>query len=150
MKNSILEEESDRGITYLPNSLRHVYNTPSTNGKTKVSESTVNTYPIFFAHDIVPLANSISKLHEMLLDINDISKPVGLKMHLGKTKVTRNKHVNDNVIVDGKKIEEIDWYVYLRNVVNKDHNQVQEMKRRFRQGWGVFCKLRQKCADETE
>ena len=43
-----------------------------------------------------------------------ISNPVGLKMHLGKTKVVCNKHVNkDDAIVNGKKIEEVDRYVYL-------------------------------------
>ena len=70
---------------------------------------------LIFADDIVLIANSTSKLQEMLQDIHDISKPVGLKMHLGKTKVMCNKHVNkDDVIVDGKKIEEVDRYVYLR------------------------------------
>ena len=56
----------------------------------------------------------------MLQDIHDISKPVGLKMHLGKTKIMCNKHVNkDDVIVDGKKIEEVDSYVYLGQMVTK-------------------------------
>ena len=60
----------------------------------------------------------------MLQDIHDISKPVGLKMHLGKTKIMCNKHVNkDDVIVDGKKIEEVDSYVYLGQMVTKDHDQ---------------------------
>ena len=49
----------------------------------------------------------------MLQDIHGISKPVGLNTHLGKTKVMCNKHVNkDDVIVDGKKIEEVDRSVY--------------------------------------
>ena len=62
---------------------------------------------LIFADDIVLIANSTSKLQDMLQDIHDISKPVGLKMHLGKTKIMCNKHVNkDDVIVDGKKIEE--------------------------------------------
>ena len=78
----------------------------------------------------------------MLQDIHDISKPVGLKMHLGKTKIMCNKHVNkDDVIVDGKKIEEVDSYVYLGQMVTKDHDQIQEMKRRIGQGWSAFCKL---------
>ena len=52
---------------------------------------------------IVLIAKSTSNLQEMLQDIHDISKPVGLKMHLGKTKVICIKHVNkDDVIVDGK------------------------------------------------
>ena len=40
---------------------------------------------LIFADVIVLIANSTSKLKEMLQDIHDISKPVGLKMHLGKT-----------------------------------------------------------------
>ena len=65
----------------------------------------MDTYPtLFIADDIVFIDNSTSKLPEMLQDIHDISKPVGLKMHLGKTKIMCNKDVNkDNVIVDGEK-----------------------------------------------
>ena len=49
--------------------------------------------------------------------------------HYKKTKVMRNKHVNkDDVIVDGKKIEEVDGFVSLEQMVTKDHDQVQEMK----------------------
>ena len=78
----------------------------------------------------------------MLQDIYDISKPVGLKMHLGKTKVMCNKHVNkDNVIVNERKIKEVNRYVYLGQMVTKDHDQVQEMKRRIGQGWSAFGKL---------
>ena len=92
----------------------------------------VNTYPnLFLADDIVLIANSTSKLHEMLQGFHDISKPVGLKIHLENTKVMCNKHVNkDDVIIDGRKIEEVDRYVYLRQPVVKDHDQVQQMKRR--------------------
>ena len=98
--------------------------------------------PLHGRHDIVPIANSTSKLQETLQDIHDISKPGGLKMHLGKTKVMCNKHVNkDDVIVNGKKIEEVDRYVYLGQMVTKDHGQVQEMKRRIGQGWSAFGKL---------
>ena len=62
-------------------------------------------------------------------------------MHLRKTKVMCNKHVNkDDVTVDGKKIEEVDRYVYLGQKVTKVHDQV-EMKGRIRQGWSSFCKL---------
>ena len=63
-------------------------------------------------------------------------------MYLEKTEVMCNKHVNkDDVIVDGKKIEEVDRYVYLGQMVTKDHDQIEEMKRRIGQGWSAFCKL---------
>ena len=146
MKNSNLEEEPDRETTSLPNCLRHVCNTPSSTRSTGKQrcvriDSEYLSY-LIFADDIVLIANSTSKLQEMLQDIHDINKPVGLKMHLGKTKVMCNKHVNkDDVIVDGKKIEEVDSYVYLGKMVTKDHDQVQEMIRRIGQGWSTFCKL---------
>ena len=139
-----MEEEPDKETTSLPNCLRHVCNTPSSTrstGKTKgVRIDDEYLSHLIFADDIVLIANSTSKLQEMLQDIHDISKPVGLKMHL---KIMCNKHVNkdDDVIVDGKKIEEADRYVYLGQIVTKDHDQIQEMKRRIGQGWNAFCKL---------
>ena len=77
-------------------------------------------------------------------------------MHLAKTKVMCKKHVNkDDVVVDGKKVEEIDRYLYLEQMVTKDHDQVHEMQRRIGQGWSAFCKLDnimrdKKCANETQ
>ena len=63
-------------------------------------------------------------------------------MHLGNAKVMCNKDVNkDDVIIDGKKLEEFDKYIYLGQMVTKYQNQVQEMKRRIGQGWNAFCKL---------
>ena len=63
---------------------------------------------------VVLIANSTSKLQEMLQDIHDISKPLGLEVHLEKIKVICNKHViKGDVIVHWKKIKEVDWYVYL-------------------------------------
>ena len=61
----------------------------------------------------------------MFQDTHDISRPVGLKMHLGKIKVMCNKYVNkDDVIVNGKKIEKVDGYVYFGQMVTKDQVQV--------------------------
>ena len=60
-----------------------------------------------------------------------------------------NKHVNkDDVIVDGKKIEEVDSYVYLGQMVTKDHDQIHEMKRRIGQdgvrsvNWTTSCETK--------
>ena len=109
-----------------------------------------------FAYNIVLIANYTLRLQEMLQNIHDISKLFGRKMHLGKTKVMCNKHVNkDDVIVNGKKIEEVKRYAYLGQMITKDHGQVQEMKMRIRQGWSAFGKLNnimrdKKRAIETE
>ena len=76
---------------------------------------------IIFADYIFLIANSPSKLMEMLQNMHDISNPVSLKMHLLKTKLMCNKYVNkDNVTVDKKKFEEFDKYVYFGKMVTKD------------------------------
>ena len=40
-----------------------------------------------------------------------------------------------------EKIEEVDRHIYLRQMVAKDHDQVQEIRMRIGQEWSVFCKL---------
>ena len=45
------------------------------------------------------------------------------------------------MIVDGKKVKEIDRYVYLGQMVTKKYHQVQYMKRKIGQEWSAFGKL---------
>ena len=53
-----------------------------------------------------------------------------------------NKHViKDDVIVDEKKIEEVNRYVYLGKMIIRVHDQVQVLKRRIGQGWSASGKL---------
>ena len=76
----------------------------------------------------------------MVQDILETSKPVGLNMHLGKTKVMCNPGVNKTDInINGRKIKEVDNYIYLSQT--KDHEQEQELKHRIGLGWTAFGKL---------
>ena len=77
----------------------------------------------------------------MLNDIHLRSKPVGLNMHLGKTKVMLNPYTSSApIIVDGKTIEEVESYIYLGKVVTKDGDLLPEVKRRIATGVGSFWK----------
>ena len=78
----------------------------------------------------------------MLQDIYETSKPVGLNMHLGKTKVMCNSVVNKMAIsINGRKIKEVNSYIFLIQIVTKDHNQEQEFRCRIGLGWTTFGKL---------
>ena len=86
----------------------------------------------------------------MLQVIHDISKPVRFKIHLRKTKVMCNKYENKgDVFVYGKKIDETDRFVYFLQMMTKDHDQVQEMKRRNGQGWSSICTLNNIMRDKS-
>ena len=82
------------------------------------------------------------ELQKMVQDNHETSKPVGLNMHLGKTKVMCNPAVNKtDISINGRKIKEVDNYIYLGQMVTKDHNQEQELRCRICLGWTAFGKL---------
>ena len=61
---------------------------------------------------------------------------------MGKTKVMCNSAVNKmDISISGGKIEEVDSYIYLGQMVTKDHNQEQELRHRIGLGWTMFGKL---------
>ena len=63
-------------------------------------------------------------------------------MNLGKGKVMCNIQVNKgDVIVEVEYIEDIDKFVYLGQILTKDHDQVKVMNRRIGQGHHAFRKL---------
>ena len=78
----------------------------------------------------------------MVQDIYETSKPVGLNIHLGKTKGMHNPVVNKpDINTNGRKIEELNNYIYLSQMMTKDHNQEQELRCRIGLGWTAFGKL---------
>ena len=78
----------------------------------------------------------------MAQDTPETSKPIGLNMYLGKSKVMCNPVVKKmDINVNGRKIEKVDSYIYLSQMVTKDHNQDQEMRCRIGLDWTAFGKL---------
>ena len=97
---------------------------------------------LIFTDDIVLTAKSTSELQKMLQDIHETHKLIGLNMHLGKTKVMCNPGVNKTDInISGRKIKDIDNYIYLSQMVTKDCNQEQELRCIIGLGWTAFGKL---------
>ena len=59
-----------------------------------------------FTDDIVMMVNTLQELDKMINDIHTTSKPVGLSLHVRKTKVTFNKQASPaNIVVDSATIE---------------------------------------------
>ena len=96
---------------------------------------------LIFADDIILIAHTPQE-QEMLIDINNYSKPVGLNMHLGKTKIMLNNHTEKATVeVDGKATEEVEKYIYLGKTVSRDGDLMPEIKRRITLGWAAFNKV---------
>ena len=97
---------------------------------------------LIFADDIVLIAKSTSELQKMVQHIHETSKSVGLNMHLGKNKAMCNPAVNKTDInINARKIKDMDNYIYLGQMVTKDHDQEQELRHRIGLGWTAFGNL---------
>lgn len=59
-----------------------------------------------FADDIVLISPDIEELKAMLTELNEISKKIGLKMNLNKTKVMST--IQDSITIDKTTLQKVD------------------------------------------
>ena len=95
-----------------------------------------------FADDIFLCTETPQELQQMLQELSDESRRMGLKMNIAKTKVmvVDNTPININNVL----IENVQGYVYLgQHYSLKEKNQDKEIQRRIMAGWAAvlarFC-----------
>ena len=96
---------------------------------------------IRFADDIFLCTETPQELQQMLQELSDESRQMGLKMNITKTKVM----VVDNtpIHVNNVLIENVPGYVYLgQHYSLKEKNQDKEIQRRIMAGWAAYAKHR--------
>ena len=89
-----------------------------------------------FADDIFLRTETPQKLQQMLQELSDESRRMGLKMNIAKTKVmvVDNTPINVNNVL----IENVQGYVYLgQHYSLKENNQGKEIQRRIMAGWAA-------------
>ena len=94
-----------------------------------------------FADDIFLCTETPQELQQMLQELSDESRRMGLKMNIAKTKVmvVDNTPINVNNVL----IETVQGYVYLgQHYSLKEKNQDKEIQRRIMAGWAAYAKHR--------
>ena len=94
-----------------------------------------------FADDIFLCTETPQELQQMLQELSDESRRMGLKMNIAKTKVmvVDNTPININNVL----IENFQGYVYLgQHYSLKEKNQDKEIQRRIMAGWAAYAKHR--------
>ena len=94
-----------------------------------------------FADDIFLCTETPQELQQMLQELSDESRRMGLKMNIAKTKVmvVDNTPININNVL----IENVQGYVYLgQHYSLKEKNQDKEIQRRIMAGWAAYAKHR--------
>lgn len=93
-----------------------------------------------FADDIVLISSDVHELSNMLEQLNNASKKIGLKMNIAKTKIISN--TKEQIYIDGTKLENVEEYIYLGHVIKiGKENQTAEIKRRIKLAWAGFGKM---------
>ena len=96
---------------------------------------------IRFADDIFLCTETLQELQQMLQELSDESRQMGLKMNITKTKVmvVDNTTINVNNVL----IENVPGYVYLgQHYSLKEKNQDKEIQRGIMAGWAAYAKHR--------
>ena len=94
-----------------------------------------------FADDIFLCTETPQELQQMLQELSDESRRMGLKMNIAKTKVivVENTPINVNDVL----IENVQGYVYLAQHYSlKEKNQDKEIELRIMAGWAEYAKHR--------
>ena len=92
-----------------------------------------------FADDIALIGNNGTEIEEMMNELNEESKKLGLKINFKKTKVMYNAHASKSkVYIGNQEIEMVDEYIYLGQLVSMQTDKSNEVKRRIAAGWIAF------------
>ena len=97
---------------------------------------------IDFADDLCLLSQRMDDMKEKLEELNEEGKKVGLKINYEKTKEIRlNTRNHQQLVVNGKIIEEVDYFKYLGSVVSKSGGTDEDVTGRIKKAKGAFAQL---------
>ncbi|XP_014676817.1 PREDICTED: uncharacterized protein LOC106816711 [Priapulus caudatus] len=92
------------------------------------------------ADDILLIANSLEESQEIIIELNDASKTVGLHMNFKKTQVMINEKLDEDIEikVENETIQQVDLYIYLGQRISVTPSKEEGIKRRIKLGWQAF------------
>ena len=93
-----------------------------------------------FADDIVLFATSQQIIQQMLQEIHNKSKSVGLQLNFNKTKIMTN-HIKHPILIGNHQIEYVSEYIYLGQTISFTNRSDKEINRRITLTWKKFWSL---------
>ncbi|KAJ8735284.1 hypothetical protein PYW07_006904 [Mythimna separata] len=94
-----------------------------------------------FADDLILFSECPKILEQMLQELSEESIKAGLTMNTTKTKIMTNSSQTYNIIVNMEKIEYVDEYIYLGQLIATTDTMHKEIDRRIANTWKRFWSL---------
>ena len=97
---------------------------------------------IDFADDLCLMSHRLIDMKEKMEELSKEGKKVGLKINESKTKEMRiNSKNQEELLVDGKVIEQVEQFQYLGSLVSKNGGTDEDVQQRIRKAKGAFAQL---------
>lgn len=95
-----------------------------------------------FADDILIISNDAAELQEMVTELDNHSKLVGLTININKTKIMTNTNEQMNITLGDQPLEKVVHYIYLGQKITTTKDRMkEEISRRIKMAWIAFGKL---------
>lgn len=95
-----------------------------------------------YADDINIIARSLDRANEILINLDEAAKEVGLRINKDKTKTMTQTSCwvprKQNIIIGNYNFEKVERFTYLRTDVMNDASETEEIKRRLHQANKVY------------
>ena len=103
-----------------------------------------------FADDIALLSSKIQDLKDETKTVIKESERVGLKLNAKKCKTLRTKNTRneDNIQIGNEVVEDVDQFVYLGAIVDKEGGENRDIQHRLQKARGAFTGYREYGAEE--
>ncbi|CAH2236574.1 jg15333 [Pararge aegeria aegeria] len=96
-----------------------------------------------FADDIVIFAECPKTLNDMITQLAQESKKVGLFLNKDKTKIITNGDKQRKIIVENEEIEFVNEYIYLGQLTSFEDRMGKELQRRIALAWKKYWSLKE-------
>ncbi|EYC12684.1 hypothetical protein Y032_0046g1361 [Ancylostoma ceylanicum] len=117
---------------------------PLLNEHENTSEIYYANIPLRFADDIVLISDNTPEMNQLLNELNEAGKAIGLEMNMKKTQMMANQWCDDGEVqLDGITLKKVDSYVYLGREVNMTNELKGEIGRRRKAAWAAMDTIRE-------
>ncbi len=96
-----------------------------------------------FTDNLALLSHTQQQMQEMMTSVASASAQIGLNIHKGKSKILKTNTASTNpIMLDGDALEEVDAFIYLGSIINKQGGSDADVKAQIGKARTAFIQLR--------
>ncbi|CAH8515410.1 unnamed protein product [Schistosoma haematobium] len=121
-----------------------IMKTPTSEGKHEIQwTSRMQLDDLDFSDDLAFLSQTQQQMQEMTNSVAAASAPVGLNIHIGKSRILRyNTECTNPVTIDGEDVEDVKTFTYLGSIIDEQGGSDADVKARIGKARASYLQLK--------